>query len=110
MLLAILAVWFGYKKGRDSGRNGMLWGFICGATFIGVQLLVGVAAGIGIAIGIAAFGWPESTFDTYQIPITIGAIIPAIAAVLLIFRYLDRIPDEPQVSAPPPPPTFDQGE
>ncbi len=72
MLLAILAIWFGYKKARDSGRNGVLWGFICGGAFIGVQLVFGLVIGAAIGIGIAAFGWSPNTFETYQFVITSG--------------------------------------
>ena len=110
MLLAILAVYWGYKKGRDSRRNGALWAVICGATFIGVQLVMGFAIGIAIGFGIAFLGWPQNTFETYSILISIAAWIPAIVALLLIFRYLDRIPDEPILTEPPPPPTFGNDE
>jgi len=110
MLLAILAIWWGYKKGRDSGRNGALWAVICGATFIGVQILAAFAIGIAIGVGIEVFNWPENTFDTYSILISIAAWVPGIVSLLLIFKYLDRIPDSPVETAPPPPPTFgDEG-
>lgn len=110
MLLAILAIWFGYKKALDSGRNGVLWAFICGGAYIGVQLMVGLAIGAFLGIGIAAWGWPETIFDDYQILISIVSIVFAIATILIIFRYLDRIPDEPVEMKPPPPPTFSASE
>lgn len=106
MLLAIIAIWFGYKKARDSGRNAILWAAISGGAYIGVQLLVGIGMGAVMGFGIAAFGWPESVLDSYQIVATIGGIVAAVATILLIFRYLDRVPDEPVFSEPPPPPTF----
>lgn len=106
MLLVILAIWFGYKKGRDSGRSGPLWAIICGVAFIGVQLLVAVAIGAFIGLGIAMFGWRESLYEQNQIFVSIAAWIASVIALLLIFRYLDRIPDEPVVTQPPPPPTF----
>jgi len=110
MLLAILAIWFGYKKARDSGRNGVLWGAICGGTYIGVQLLFGLGVGVVLGVGVAAWGWSPTIFDDYSILISVAAIIPAIAAVLILFKYLDRIPDEPVAMEPPPPPTFGQSE
>lgn len=110
MLLSILAIWFGYKKARDSGRNGVAWGAICGAAFIGVQLVFGLIIGVGIGVGIAAFGWSQDTFETYSILITVGALVPSIITILLIFKYLDRIPEKPANDLPPPPPTFDQPE
>lgn len=107
MLLTILAIWFGYKKGRDTGRNGVLWGAICGGAFIGTQLLVSMGAGIFMGLGIAFWGWPETIFDDNQILVTIGAIIASIVTLFFIFKYLDRVPDDPVATEPPPPPTFD---
>ena len=103
MLLAIIFIWQGYKKGRDSGRNGILWGAICGASFIGIQLLVGLGIGILAGIGVAAWGWSPKILDDYWILISIISWIPAIITVLIIFKYLGRIPDTP-VETPPPPP------
>ena len=110
MLFTILAIWFGYKKGRDSGRNGVLWGAICGGAFIGTQLLVTFGAGILLGLGIAFWGWSETVFESYQIFITIVAIIASVGTLFLIFKYLDRTPDEPVEMAPPPPPTFNGNE
>lgn len=110
MLLAILAIWFGYKKGRDSGRSGALWGVISGAAFIGTQFLVAILIGAGMGLGIAFWGWSETIYEDNQIWITLVSIAASIAVILLIFKYLDRIPDEPVVTEPPPPPTFDQTE
>jgi len=110
MLLAILAVWFGYKKARDTGRNAILWAVICGGAFIGIQLLVGLGIGVVMGIGIAAWGWSPKIFDDYSILISIVSWVPAIVTLLLIFRYLDRVPDEPVLTQPPPPPTFGQSE
>lgn len=110
MLLAILAIWFGYKKGRDSGRNGVAWGAICGGAFIGSQFVFGLLIGAAIGIVLAASGSGFDKLDSYSWVISLGAIIPSIIVMLLIFKYLDRIPDDPVVNEPPPPPMFDQPE
>jgi hypothetical protein len=106
MLLVILAIWFGYKKGKDSGRNPYLWAFICAAVFIGAQLLTGVLVGGIMGLGIALWGWPEDIYDKYSAIITVAAIIVSIGSLLLVFRYLDKVPTEEIVDRPPPPPTF----
>lgn len=106
MLLAILFAYFGYKKANESGRNGILWGFIALAAFIGCQLLIGLILGIGIGIGIALFGWSENSIDTYDILIRIIAWVAGIAGGYLVLKYLDRIPDDGTYNAPPPPPSF----
>ena len=106
MLLAILAFYWGYKKGRDSGRNGALWSVICGGAFLGVQLLVGIGLGAVMGLGIALWGWSPTIFDDYYVLISIAAIVPAVITMLLLFKYLDRVPNTPTIVAPPPPPQF----
>ena len=108
MILAILAIWFGYKKARDTGRNPYLWAAICGVTFIGVQLLVSVGFGVLIAIGIEAFGWKETTYDDYSLVGTLFSIGASIVALIILFRYLDRVTDDGSVDLPPPPPIFEK--
>jgi hypothetical protein len=106
MLLAILAVIFGYRKARDTGRNPFLWAAICGGAFIGTQLIVTFGAGIVLGLGVAFLGWNETLFDDFGWVITLIAIVLSIVVMWLIFKYLDRVPaDDPQ-STPPPPPIF----
>ncbi len=106
MILIILAIWFGYKKARDSGRNPWLWAAISAGVFIGTQLLVGFGAGVLIVIGQELWGWDEKAFDTYMLLANIPAIVLSIAALWLVFRFLDRQPVVEIADAPPPPPTF----
>ena len=106
MLLAILFAYFGYKKAKDSGRNGVLWGFIALAAFIGCQFLVGIMLGIGIGIGIGLLGWSESVFETYEILFRIIAWVAGIVGGYLVLKYLDRVPQGDNYTAPPPPPDF----
>ena len=106
MILAILAFIWGYRKGRESGRSGPLWSAICGFTFLGIQVVFGLAAGVVLGLGVGIYGWDEKIFDQYSIVISLVSVIPAGLALWLIFKYLDRIPDEPLDSSPPPPPTF----
>ena len=106
MLLAILAVWFGYKKAKDTGRNPILWAIICGGTFIGVQLLVGLGIGMFMGIGIAMWGWDETVYQKYEILISIASMIVSIIALFILFKILDRLPVQPSTVPPPPPPTF----
>jgi uncharacterized BrkB/YihY/UPF0761 family membrane protein len=94
MVLIILAIWFGYKKARDSGRNKFLWAAISGGVFLGVQFLVGIAFGVFIVIGQQLLGWREDSLERYQIFATIPAIIFSVLALWLVFRFLDRVPAE----------------
>jgi hypothetical protein len=106
MLLVILAIYFGYKKAKDTGRNPFLWAAICAGVFIGLQVLTGLGVGFIMGVGIATLGWPETIFEAYSWGITIASVVVSIIGLLLVFRYLDKIPDEPVVTAPPPPPSF----
>lgn len=84
----------------------MLWAIICGAAFLGVQLMVGIAVGAVMGFGILYWGWSETVFEDNQLIVSIIALIPAIGVTLMIFKYLDRIPDDSAADEPPPPPTF----
>ncbi len=106
MLLAILFAYYGYKKANDAGKNGVLWGFIALAVFIGSQLIVGLLLGIGLGIGVAALGWSETIFDDYDILFRIVGVIAGIIGGYAVLKYLDRVPQSETYNAPPPPPTF----
>ncbi len=110
MLLTIFAFYFGYKKAKATGRNAVLWAFICGLTFIGVQIIVPLAIGIFLGLGIGIFGWSESIYDDWTWLITLVSVGASIVALLILFRILDKVPDDPQPELPPPPPpsTFEQ--
>ncbi|MDQ3130290.1 MAG: hypothetical protein M3Q99_05965 [Acidobacteriota bacterium] len=106
MLFAILAAWFGYKKGRDTGRNPFLWAFIAAGAFIGTQLLCALGIGVFLALGVELWGWSETLYDTYSPIITIVSVVASFIALLAVFRYLDKIPQQKIFDAPPPPPEF----
>lgn len=108
MILVILAIWFGYKKAKETGRNPFLWAFICAAVFIGVQIVCGLAIGTFVAIGITAWGWSEKTFDDYNILISVISTVFSVAGLFLVFRYLDKMPQNEIVSQLPPPPDFEK--
>jgi|CXWL01.1.fsa_nt_gi ABC-type glycerol-3-phosphate transport system permease component len=110
MILIILAIWFGYKKARDTGRNPYLWAAICAGAYIGAQVLVAVAFGFAIGIGIEVAGWSETLYDDLAWVITIVGIAASFLSIWLIFRYLDKIPNDEPPQEPPPPPTFDQSD
>ena len=108
MIFAIVAAFLAYKKALSSGRKGWVWGLAGLAVYIDVQLLIGVAAGMIIMVGILALGWPESAISDYELPINIVAVAGAFAATWGLLKFLDRIPQEEAYAStpPPPPPTF----
>ena len=106
MILAILFVWFGYKKASASGRSGILWAVIAGGTFVGTQLIVSLLLGILLGAFIGMRGGSESAIDAYTIPITIVAVIASILTGFLVLRYLDKVLEDKSFISPPPPPKF----
>lgn len=107
MILSILAFWFGYKKARDTGRNPILWSIICGGSFIGVQLLVGFGIGLFLALGGPLWGWDENLLEKNEVWINVASIAISIVTLVILFKILDRVPEQASTIAPPPPPTFD---
>ena len=108
MLLAILAIWFGYKKARDTGRNAFLWAAISGGVFLGIQFGVALALGVLAGIGQELWGWEIDEKGGFNILVSLVALVLSVVGLMLVFRYLDKVPDEGPVESPPPPPTFDE--
>jgi len=107
MILFILAAYFAYKKAKSTGRNGFLWALFTSGVFIGTQFFVALAIGLSLAIGVEIFGWSEAVYDDFNFLITAVSIVASFGSVWLVFRYLDKIPQEEAFTSPPPPPTFD---
>jgi MFS family permease len=105
MLFAIIAAWIAYRRANDTNRNGILWAVIAGVSFIGTQFLVAFGIGAFVGLGIALWGWPENTWNNYELLFTAIAVILSFIPTLLILRFLGTVPDEPAYSDPPPPPT-----
>lgn len=115
MILVILAIWFGYRKGRDTGRNPFLWAAICAGAFIGAQLVVGIAGAVVLTIMSQGLDWVDRDLGFAEGVINILAIIASFLALWLVFRYLDKVPAKHDSAAevdagPPPPPRFDNVE
>ncbi len=108
MIFAIFAAWFGFKKARETGRNGFLWAFVAVAAFIGAQVVSALAIGVLLGFGVALAGWPETIYEDYNSAITIVSVIAGFASLWLVFRFLDKVPEQEKFTAPPPPPNFNQ--
>ena len=107
MILAIITAILAYRKAKENGRNGALWALAGAAVFIGTQLVVAAAIGIGLGLGQAIWDWPDSIYDSADIPVRIIAIIASFIASWLLLKFIERKPEpEAVMPAPPPPPTF----
>ncbi len=111
MILVVLAIWFGYKKGRDTGRNPFLWAAISAGAFIGAQIVVGIVGATVLTIMTQGFDWLDRDLGAAEAAINVLAIIASFLALWMVFRYLDKIPkDNENYEQPPPPPKFDNVE
>ena len=108
MIFVILAIWFGYKKGRDTGRNRFLWAAISAAAFIGGEVLGGLIIGgsIGLYEGLLD---RDVSGETKAMALRFLPLIQAFITMGLVFRHLDKVPVEEEYSEPPPP-TFNSAE
>jgi diacylglycerol kinase len=108
LLVPILITVYVYKQAKDTGRNPILWSVINVAVIVGVQILIGVAAGILIGLGIAFYGLSETAFEDYSLPISlIAGVASLVCSYFLVVRRVNQIPDEEfNRQSPPPPPQF----
>ena len=107
MIFAILFAWLGYKRATAAGKNGILWGFLAAITFIGSQLIVNLAVGVFMGIGVGIWGWSESIFDKYELIVNIFAVALSFVTGFLVIKVADKNPTQEVIDSPPPPPKFD---
>lgn len=65
IIFIIIAAIFVYRTARDNGYNAVLWTIIAIVGFAGIQIAIGLFAGILMGIGIAIWGWPPTLLEDY---------------------------------------------
>lgn len=112
MILAIIFAWLGYKKAKENGRNGLLWGALATIAFIGTQLIV--SAGIGLVSGIILLsqGNSEAEMDQFfdggffSFVVYLAAIGLSVGAGMIVLYFANKpVVDTGNYNVPPPPPT-----
>jgi hypothetical protein len=98
-----------YKAAKNTERNAPLWTILNACVGIGLQFVVPFFVGL-----ILAFIWvARGTTDPIEIQnriygpaliIGIVSLVLSIAGMLVIFKIVSRVPDQPVASMPPPPP------
>jgi hypothetical protein len=104
MLLAIISAVLAYRKANDAGRNGILWAFIAAATFIGTQFITYLFLAFGVGLYLGMTGGSETDFEKFDILFRIVAIVVSFVSTWLVLKFLDRVPEPDNFTAPPPPP------
>jgi hypothetical protein len=94
IIFVIITAIFIYRTARDNGHNAVLWTVVAVVGYLIIQLGIGLFAGVVIGIGIAAWGWPESALQDYNLLIGLGALVPAIGYVLIIWKIVNRVKDD----------------
>lgn len=101
IIVPIIVTIYVYKQAKETGRNPILWSFINLAVFFGIQILLGFAIGLGMAISGA-----EESITQYTLPINLVCLVVAGVGSYFVVRHVTRIPDEMFQELPPPPPKF----
>ena len=93
------------RLARERNRSALAWTLLAIATWIGVELLVGLAVGIVYGIGVALWSWPVESRGIGVLTYIL-ALVAALLSVTLVSRVLRNKPIDEELPAPPPPPNF----
>lgn len=104
IILIIVLLYQVYKAANENGRSGALWAVIAFIGSLLLQLMIGLACGIVIGIGIEFWGWPDDLLVTMTWPLTIVTLVINVAAIWILIRFLSRVRYEDPFQPPPPPP------
>lgn len=89
IVLAILI----FKSAREYGRNAVLWTVAAVVGYLVIQFSVGFAIGIISVIGTELWGWSPTLIDDYSFLIGLGALVPAVGYVLILWKIVTRVPE-----------------
>jgi hypothetical protein len=98
-----------YKTAKNNERNAGLWAVMTALVGIGLQFVLPIIVGIVIAIVYVAQGTRDPAAIQQQLygpalVIGIVSLVLSIIGMVIIFKFVSRVPDAPPVSVPPPPP------
>ncbi len=105
-----------FKTAQGTERNAPLWAGITAAIGIAFQFVIPIFLGIVVAVVYMATGSTAASLEgDIQLPATIiGAVclILSVVGMVLVSKHVSKIIDVPvgSVDAPPPPPTFGEGQ
>lgn len=105
-----------YKTAQGTERNAPLWAVLTAVIGVAFQFVIPIVLGIVIAVYYMLTGSTvESIEGDIQLPATmIGVVclILSIVGMVLVSKHVSKVIDVPvgSVNAPPPPPTFGEGQ
>lgn len=108
LVIIIVATIQVYKTAKSYDRNAVGWALLTFGIGFSLQLILPLFIGVIIGIVMMANGsTPEQMQESIMLPATIigiVCIILSVAAVLLILRFLSKIPEDKPFTPPPAPP------
>jgi hypothetical protein len=110
LAVIIIGTYQAYKTAKGNGRNALLWGITTFLVGFGIQWILPMVIGFVLAIvWIIGGSNPESIREQIVGPaqvIGVLCLIGSFAGIWLMLKMVSRLPDEPIVTGPPPPPDF----
>jgi len=95
------------RLARERNRSAVRWTILAIASWIGAEIIVGIALGLIHGVGIVLWGWPRESQGLNLLAYVI-ALIAALLSVTILTRILTNLPVDGILPQPPPPPTFDE--
>ncbi len=110
IVVIIVATVMAYRTAKQYDRNAVAWAAIVLAVGFGIQLIIPLLLGVVIAVVMLVNGNTETEIQSAialpSIIIGLVCIVLSVVAVMLILRYLSKIPEDKPFTQPPTPPTF----
>ncbi len=91
---------------RERNRNAVAWSLIGIGSWLGAEIIVGLALGIGYGICSVVFGWPQEPPTGFVLLSYVVVLGAAIGGVTIARHILASKPTHDSVMLPPPPPRF----
>jgi cytochrome bd-type quinol oxidase subunit 2 len=108
IVVVIVATVLAYRTAKQYERNAVAWAAIVLAVGFGIQILVPIMVAIVIAVfmfsGVSSEPEVQLAFQAPAMIIGIACLFLSIVGVLLILRFLSKVPEEKSFTQPPAPP------
>ena len=110
LAVIIVSTYYVHKTAKDYGRNAILWSVGTFVLGIGIQWVLPILLTMVLAVIFVMQGTrnPNAIQEQLSGPafvIGIASLVLSGVAMWLMLKMVSRLPDEPDVDMPPPPPT-----
>jgi len=95
------------RLAREHGQSALRWSLLGIGAWLAAEFAVLITAGVIYALGVEILDWPMPIHPGYKGLAYLLALIAALLSPTLVSRVLTR-KSKQKLSAPPPPPEFQQ--